>query len=302
MSALKNSSRFKRVLLFAVASWAVAGIVSAQVNPESAEIAALRAKAEKGNGVAQYNLGLIYAQGRDDLPSDAVEAFVWLSLAAENGTTGKALESVIGKLTDEQLADSRRRLAYRRIALSSAPAAPAGGATRVGGAVKASTGGFNLSHSPAAGPPTPDSSAPKAASPEPSPSRTSPAATPPLEPTPSPAPAADVGQDLRDPSSGLLQIIGNLRDEKQQLGVELTQARNELVKTRAELAAVNAELAGLKGNVARLEADVATAKLTETRLTIELKAARLELSAPKSSDETEAAVKPKTDDHPNHLP
>ena len=44
-------------------------------------IASLRQKAESGNAIAQYNLGLAYAQGRD-IPADLPEAFVWLSLAA----------------------------------------------------------------------------------------------------------------------------------------------------------------------------------------------------------------------------
>jgi TPR repeat protein len=303
MSALKKSGCFKRVLLFAVAGFAIAGaIVPARADPESPEIAALRAKAEKGNGIAQFNLGLAYTLGRD-VPVDLTEAFIWLSLAAENGTTGKALESVISKLTDEQLADGQRRLTYRRIALSSTPAAPASGATRVGGAVKTATGGFNLNHSTAVTPPTPDASAPKAATPELPPAPVPPPAAPPqVARAPSPGPTTGAAPDLRDPSSGFLQIIGTLRDEKQQLTVQLAQARNELAKTQAALADVNAELAALKLTVTRLEADAAAAKLTETRLTVEINAARQEMSAAKTSDENVAAVKPKADDQPTHLP
>ena len=53
----------------------------AAVAQESSEVAGLRAKAVKGNGIAQYNLGLAYAQGRG-LAADPVEAFVWLSSPA----------------------------------------------------------------------------------------------------------------------------------------------------------------------------------------------------------------------------
>ena len=47
---------------------------------DSSEIAALQAKARKGNGIAQYNLGLAYAEGKG-VTADLVEAYVWLSLA-----------------------------------------------------------------------------------------------------------------------------------------------------------------------------------------------------------------------------
>jgi TPR repeat protein len=54
------------------------------------EIAALHAKAENGNAIAQYNLGLAYATG-SGVAIDKVEAFVWLTLASEQGSTGKDL-------------------------------------------------------------------------------------------------------------------------------------------------------------------------------------------------------------------
>ncbi len=301
MSALKKSGCFKRVLLFAAACFAVAGGLSpARADAESAEIAALRAKAEKGNGLAQYNLGLGYTQGRG-VSVDLTEAFVWLSLAAENGTTGKALETVMGKLTDEQLAEAKQRLIARRIALSSMPAMPAAGATRVGGAVKASTGGFNLSRPATPAAPSPDDSAPKTTSLDPQASPVPPPAPPPAEPARKLAPPV-ADQNLRDPTTGLLQIIGTLRDEKQQLGIELAQARSELEKNRANLADINTELASLKTDVSRLETAAAAAKLTETRLTVELTAAREELDASKPSEGTIAAAKPKTNDLPPSLP
>ena len=52
----------------------------AAVGQDTSEFTALRAKAEKGNGIAQYNLGLAYLEGRGTA-ADPIEAFVWLSVA-----------------------------------------------------------------------------------------------------------------------------------------------------------------------------------------------------------------------------
>ncbi|WP_438480416.1 LysM peptidoglycan-binding domain-containing protein [Oleiharenicola lentus] len=79
----------------------------------SSELASLRAKAEKGNGIAQYNLGLAYTRG-DDLPADPIEAFVWLSLAQENGARGRALDGVLASLDAATLQTAQQRLAERR--------------------------------------------------------------------------------------------------------------------------------------------------------------------------------------------
>ena len=75
----------------------------------SAEITSLRAKAERGNAIAQYNLGLAYVQG-GQLPVDLPEAFVWLTLAAESGSTGRALETLLGSMNVTDMAEGRRRL------------------------------------------------------------------------------------------------------------------------------------------------------------------------------------------------
>lgn len=86
------------------------------VNPlaaQSPEIESLREKAEKGNSIAQYNLGLAYQAGRD-VTADWPEAYVWLSLASENGTTGKALQNLIAVMSPAQLAEGQRRLAALR--------------------------------------------------------------------------------------------------------------------------------------------------------------------------------------------
>jgi chromosome segregation ATPase len=76
-------------------------------------VATLRTKAEAGNSSAQYYLGLTYAEGRA-VPKDPVEAYVWLSLAAENGSTGKALGVLVAEMTPDQLAAGRVRLEARR--------------------------------------------------------------------------------------------------------------------------------------------------------------------------------------------
>lgn len=90
---------------------------------EPPEIAALRAKAERGSGLAQYNLGLAYAQGQQ-VPVDLPEAFAWLTLASENGLAGKDLDGVLANLTDQQLSEGRHRLTRYREALAARTATP----------------------------------------------------------------------------------------------------------------------------------------------------------------------------------
>jgi len=99
------------------------GFAVAALAADSTDLAALRAKAEQGNGIAQYNLGLAYADTQQPY-ADRVEAFVWLSLAAERGSTGKALPSLTEQLTPEQLAEGNRRLQQRRAQLSGAKDVP----------------------------------------------------------------------------------------------------------------------------------------------------------------------------------
>ena len=77
------------------------------------DMSSLRAKAEKGNAIAQYNLGLAYAD-RTGSSYDPVQAYVWLNVAASNGATGKALETITATLTSAQLADANKLLASPR--------------------------------------------------------------------------------------------------------------------------------------------------------------------------------------------
>ena len=110
-----------RSLAAALFVFALGHVAAAQ---ESSEVASLRAKAEKGNGIAQYNLGLAYVDGKG-VARDPIEAFVWLSLARENGARGRALDNVAGSLDKASLELARQRIAERKTALGMTPAVPA---------------------------------------------------------------------------------------------------------------------------------------------------------------------------------
>ena len=100
-------------------------LLASPVSLNAADFESLRAKADRGNAIAQYNLGLAYADRREPA-YDPVQAYAWLSLAASNGTTGKALSTVTSLLTAEQLAEGKRRLAALTSPVSpiAAPASP----------------------------------------------------------------------------------------------------------------------------------------------------------------------------------
>ena len=191
-------STIRRVLCLLLAV-SLAWVVPARAEP--AEIASLRAKAEKGNAIAQYNLGLAYAEGRDELPVDLTQAFVWLSLSGDSGSTRKALESVNNKLTPGQLAEGRRLLAVYRATLPASNPAPA----------------------------TNHPSAPKVAAPAvPRPEPPAPDAKPPAATNSSltsQAAASDPGE------------IAGLRNDKRQLSEELALAWKENDKLKASLTA-----------------------------------------------------------------
>jgi len=97
----------RRRLLLSLAFVLSAALASAA---EPADIASLRAKAEKGNAIAQYNLGLAYADGREDLGADLAQAYVWLSLSGDSGSSRKALSAVLARMSDDQLAAAKRLL------------------------------------------------------------------------------------------------------------------------------------------------------------------------------------------------
>ncbi len=68
-----------------------------------------RVLAEQGDAIAQYNLGLMYANGRG-VPRDYVQAHLWANLAAAQGNelARKARDIVAKKMTPAQLAEAQR--------------------------------------------------------------------------------------------------------------------------------------------------------------------------------------------------
>ncbi|MFT3784488.1 MAG: hypothetical protein QM790_20950 [Nibricoccus sp.] len=79
----------------------------------SERLAELRAKAEAGDGAAQYDLGVAYADPRE-VQGNILEAYVWFSLAAENGAPGRAYKVVTDLLSPDQLAEGKKLLEQRR--------------------------------------------------------------------------------------------------------------------------------------------------------------------------------------------
>ena len=231
---------------------------------EPDELASLRAKAEHGNALAQYNLGLAYVEGRQ-VPPNPAEAFAWLSLASENGATGKALDSLLGNISDAQLAEGRRRLGRYRTSVSTQNAD-----TKARTVPKLAPRGFTVEEPP------PVPSAPPVTPP--------PAAEPAAK-----SPAAVAPAHTTTPAGG-----GS--------AAELDQARQDLEKARVDLVTANNELATLRASVTRLEAAATEAKATETRLTADLKAAREELSALKPVASPNPAEKTKADPAASHQP
>jgi predicted nucleic acid-binding Zn-ribbon protein len=259
------------------------------------DIAALRAKAEKGNAVAQYNLGLAYTAG-EVVPKDAIEAYVWLRLATENGATGKALGLLMGDMSPSELAAGKLRLDERRRAISTLTSGDRGAP----------------SASPAIVPPPPASAAPV-----------------------TPAPAKEAAVPAVDSSAALEKELTALRDDKVKLNQEIALARKELDRAKAaatedrgkleaavsgqtqKLAALSAELeTARKGLAAALPAQTDSARLQEQvtkltqqlaaaqtdqgqgdKLTAELDAARKDLaSAQKASVDATASLQKLTDE------
>jgi TPR repeat protein len=178
---------------------------------ETDELALLRAKAEQGNALAQYNLGLVYVQGRLT-PADPAEAFAWLTLASESGATGKALDSLLGNISDAQLTEGRRRLNTYRTALASKSSPLSTHATP-----KLAPRGFSLEAPPTIPPPAETPTTPLTKVPEP------------VAPATIPTPAD--GANASDPA---------------QLRKELEQTRADLDAARAELATLRATISRLE--------------------------------------------------------
>jgi len=271
---------------------------------ESDELASLRAKAERGNALAQYNLGLAYIQGRLG-PTDPAEAFAWLTLAAENGATGKALDSLLGNITDQQLADGRKRLETYRAAL--AKSAPSAHPTTP----KLAPRGFSIETPPAPATPADGKAAPLTKAPEPV---AAPATTSPVDGDEFAAEAfawLSLASETGTTSKALNTVLSNITDKQlaegrrrleiyraglaakgvaakganparaaeAQIAAPVTSPAEGtdlagLEKARAELSTANAELASLRASVTRLEAATTEANAKIDRLTAELAEAR----------------------------
>jgi TPR repeat protein len=101
------------VLLGAVVLIAGPIVSFAQSNANaSQEIRELRAKAESGDAVAQFNLALMYYNG-EGVPENAAEAYSWWNLAAAQGQENarSSRDEVEKFLSREQIAEAQRRSA-----------------------------------------------------------------------------------------------------------------------------------------------------------------------------------------------
>ena len=82
-------------------------------------LADLRTRAESGDTIAQYNLGIAYADPAEPF-SNVSEAYAWLTLAAERGSNQGALTALLPKLSPDQLAEGKRRLESKRAQIAKA--------------------------------------------------------------------------------------------------------------------------------------------------------------------------------------
>jgi hypothetical protein len=77
---VEQNEGMKRTLLFVLAL----AVIPVAVDAQNLELEQIRALAEQGYADAQYNLGIMYADGRG-VPQDDAEALRWWRLAAEQG-------------------------------------------------------------------------------------------------------------------------------------------------------------------------------------------------------------------------
>lgn len=94
--------------LWTVAACAQEGQEPGQLEP-SEYLEALRRAAEQGDADAQFNLGLVYAQGFG-VAKDYVQAYMWWNLAAAAGNEEAATNRGIieARMTPEQIAEAQR--------------------------------------------------------------------------------------------------------------------------------------------------------------------------------------------------
>ena len=112
--------------LVATVAVLVALATGAPVQVQTPELDELRALAEQGDATAQFNLGIMYDNGRG-VPQDDAEAVRWYRLAAdrghatarfnlmasrttdsERGNAVRNFDRVVGRMTPDQLAEAQR--------------------------------------------------------------------------------------------------------------------------------------------------------------------------------------------------
>jgi chromosome segregation ATPase len=122
-----NINRFLKCILLGGLATTVAILPVRALSGD--KLAEVRAKAEAGDGVAQYDLALTYADPQAS-QANILEAYVWFTLAAENGAPGKAYMIVTNQMSPQQLIDGKKLLEQRRADLAAhrptaaAPAEP----------------------------------------------------------------------------------------------------------------------------------------------------------------------------------
>ncbi len=78
-------------------------------------VSRFRPLAEAGDDRAQYWLGIMYFEGKG-VPQDDVRAYLWLSLAAEQGNRGARIgrDAIVPRMSAARLAEAERLLAAER--------------------------------------------------------------------------------------------------------------------------------------------------------------------------------------------
>ena len=201
-----------------------------------AEFDSLRTKAERGNAVAQYNLGLAHADRREAI-YDPPQAYAWLSLAAQNGTNGKALANLASVLTPEQLVEGKRRLAL----LTASPVGPAESASPI------------VADTPVIPIPAPAAS-----------------------PAPAPAAVAESSEDQKRLSTELAAAWKETEQIKAALNAQLADANKRVAIAEAALASKDKEIAALQSRLAEISAAPAPAAAAPIGISAELASLRSE--------------------------
>ena len=231
--------KFARLALLAAAT-VPPPLLAADATPPAATTE--KATPDRAVAIAHYNLGLAYAQGRQGAPDAVVEAYVWLTLAAEAGADRAALDGVGKIISPEQLAAARRRLEALRAV------------------------------SPFFRPPVaPPASRPETPAPTPTPGGN--------EARVLREQLAGLERDKTQLATDLATAAKSLEDLKTQLAnrpdlrEELTRALSELRQTQANLAQQSTDLAAARVTATQAQAELATARASLATQEVALKAA-----------------------------